>query len=54
MPYKNGKVDMKGYMMKEEAMHSKGGKANKMHEGKEGKKKKLAEKMMEKKGMGKS
>jgi len=44
----------KGYMMKEKMMHSKGGKMNKMHEGMESKKKKLAEKKMEMKGMDKS
>jgi len=42
------------YMMKEKMMHSKGGKMNKMHEGMESKKKKLAERKMEMKGMGKS
>lgn len=54
MPYKNGKIDMKGYMMEEKMMHSKGGKKNKMHEKGESVKKKLMEKRMEKKGMGKS
>jgi hypothetical protein len=44
----------KGYMMKEKMMHSKGGKANKMHEKGESSKKKLVEKRMEKKGKGKS
>ena len=51
MPYVNGKVNMDGYMMKEKMMHSKGGKANAKHEGMESKKKKLAEKKMERKGM---
>jgi hypothetical protein len=40
----------KGYMMKEKAVHGKG-KADTKHESKESKKKKLAEKMMEMKGM---
>lgn len=43
----------KGYMMKEKMMHGKG-KADAKHESKESKKKKLAEKMMDMKGMGKS
>ena len=51
VPYVNGKVNMDGYMMKEKMMHSKGGKANAKHEGMESKKKKLAEKKMEMKGM---
>jgi len=43
----------KGYMMKEKMMHGKG-KSDAKHESKESKKKKLAEKMMDMKGMGKS
>ena len=37
----------KRYMEEEEKMHAKGGKANRLHEAKEGKKKRLAEKLME-------
>lgn len=44
----------KSYMIKEKMMHSKGGKMNKVHEKGESAKKKLVEKRMEKKGMGKS
>jgi hypothetical protein len=47
----------KGYMMKEKMVHGKGGKMSKMdkmHEKGESSKKKLMEKRMEKKGMGKS
>jgi hypothetical protein len=40
-----------GYMMKEKMMHSKGGKKNRVHESKESKKLKLAERKMEMKGM---
>lgn len=39
----------KAYMLKEKAMHSKGGKMNAKHEGKESKKMKLMEKMAEEK-----
>jgi hypothetical protein len=41
-------------MEEEKMMHSRGGKKNRVHESKESKKLKLAERKMEMKGMGKS